>query len=678
MTKARILVVEDEEDVGSHIRKCLEKSGFEVVAVVTTASEAIAEAKDKLPDLVLMDVLLSGDMDGVEASAKIRSDLAIPVIFLTGAADEQTLERANNTDPIGYLLKPFNVHMLKTGIESALYHHNASTRRVRSIVENAEERFREMFEDSPLGIYQATHSGQLLNANASLAHILGYDAVPELIASMRHSGNDIFEDSTAWQAFRESILRQNVVKAYETRFRCRNGIAIWVSLNARLIKDPDEKNKSYECIVQDITARKLAEDALRESEARLSCVVHAAQDGIVMVDHEFRVTLWSQATERITGYTAAEALGRGLHALLFPSRFYSEYEDKFRMWLDKAERNALGRTLELTALRKDQSEFPAEISLSAVKGNDGWITIGILRDVTERVRVQSERDRMEVMLRQAQKLESIGQLAAGIAHEINTPTQYVGDNTRFIKDAFLDVQNVLKSFARLLDACNQHSVTPELLEEVKSQIRAADLDYLSAEIPKAISQTIEGINRISIIVRAMRDFSHPGAREKVRTDIRQAIESTLIVCRHEYKNVAEISCQFDESMPRVPCIPGEFTQVIMNLVINAAHAIAAKIGTQPDSKGKITIATMHRGEWAEIRVSDSGTGIPDDIRTKVYDPFFTTKEVGKGTGQGLAICHAVIVGKHGGSIDFESALGQGTTFIVRLPLVVATTESEAA
>jgi two-component system, NtrC family, sensor kinase len=678
MTKAKILVVEDEIEVGSLIRKCLEKSGYEVVAVVTTASEAIAEARDRLPDLVLMDVNLSGGMDGVDASAKIRSDLTIPVIFLTGSADERTLERAKRTEPIGYLLKPFNAQILQTTIESALFHHHASTQRVRNIVENAEERFREMFENSPLGIYQATHSGKLLNANASLARILGYETVSELISSIRHSVSDIFEDSTICREFRESILQQNVVKAFESRFRHRNSAAVWVSLNARLIKDPNDNDVGYECIVQDITARKLAEDALRESEARLSCVVHAAQDGIVMMDHNSRVTLWSQATERITGYTAAEALGCNLNSLLCPSRFLSGYTDKYRQWLDSATGNSIGKIIELTVLRKDQSEFPAELSLSAVKENGCWISIGIIRDITERVRVQSERDRMEVMLRQAQKLESIGQLAAGIAHEINTPTQYVGDNTRFFKEAFSEVQNVLQSFARLLDACKEQTVTPELLEEVESQIQAADLQYLSAEIPKAVSQTLEGITRISTIVRAMKDFSHPGTKEKVPTDIHKAIESTLTVCRHEYKYVAETACQFDGSMPPVPCIPGEFTQVIMNLVINAAHAITAKIGSQPDSKGTITITTLRQGEWAEIRISDTGTGIPDSIRAKIYDPFFTTKEVGKGTGQGLAICHAVIVGKHDGTIDFESSEGKGTTFIIRLPIVVATKESEVA
>ncbi|MBI3300896.1 MAG: HAMP domain-containing histidine kinase [Deltaproteobacteria bacterium] len=178
------------------------------------------------------------------------------------------------------------------------------------------------------------------------------------------------------------------------------------------------------------------------------------------------------------------------------------------------------------------------------------------------------------------------------------------------------------------------------------------------------------------IVRAMKEFSHPGSEEKVETDLNRAIETTITVARNEWKYVAELATDLDSSLPPVPCLPGEFNQVILNLIINAAHAIAVVVSEGSTSKGTITVSTRHDGDWAEIRVSDTGTGIPEAIRAKIFAPFFTTKEVGKGTGQGLAIAHSVIVDKHKGTIGFETEVGRGTTFIIRLPLASAPAHPE--
>jgi signal transduction histidine kinase len=176
----------------------------------------------------------------------------------------------------------------------------------------------------------------------------------------------------------------------------------------------------------------------------------------------------------------------------------------------------------------------------------------------------------------------------------------------------------------------------------------------------------EGVNRVAGIVRAMKRFSHPGPAEKIPTDIHQAIESTILVSRNEWKYVADLTTDFEPGMPLVPCIAGEFNQVILNLIVNAAHAIADAIKGS-GGKGAIRIGTRNNGGFAEIRVSDTGSGIPEAIRSKVFDPFFTTKPVGKGTGQGLAIAHSVIVQKHRGTIRFETENGKGTTFVIQLP-----------
>ncbi len=268
----------------------------------------------------------------------------------------------------------------------------------------------------------------------------------------------------------------------------------------------------------------------------------------------------------------------------------------------------------------------------------------------------TERRNMESQLRHAQKLEAIGRLSAGIAHEINTPTQYVGDNVRFLKDAFTDVVG-------LLDKLGEGTSGRRLADATA----AVDLGFLTEEIPRAIQAALEGVERTASIVRALREFSHP-AESKMAVDLNRAIESTITVARNEWKYVAELVSDLDPDLPAVPCLPGEFNQVILNLIVNAAHAIDERLGKGSDTKGTITISTRQEGAWAEIRVADTGAGIPENIRHRIFDPFFTTKEVGKGTGQGLSIAHAVVVQKHGGTIAVASEVGTGTTFVIRLPL----------
>ncbi|HWB09267.1 MAG TPA: ATP-binding protein [Pirellulales bacterium] len=279
----------------------------------------------------------------------------------------------------------------------------------------------------------------------------------------------------------------------------------------------------------------------------------------------------------------------------------------------------------------------------------------------------TERNRLQTQLLQAQKLESIGQLAAGVAHEINTPTQYIGDNTRFLQDTFQDLESLLVEVKRLMADPAAESHCGALV----AVARRADLDYLLEEIPKAIGQSLEGIDRVAGIVRAMKEFAHPGTPDKTHVDLNRAVQSTLTVARNEWKYVANVVTIFDENLPQVPCLPGEINQVLLNLVVNAAHAIGDVVAAGKLTKGEIRVTTRLDGDFAEIRVADNGTGIPPQVQGKVFDPFFSTKGVGKGTGQGLAISHAVVVEKHGGTITFETAAGRGTTFIVRLPLSAA-------
>jgi signal transduction histidine kinase len=296
---------------------------------------------------------------------------------------------------------------------------------------------------------------------------------------------------------------------------------------------------------------------------------------------------------------------------------------------------------------------------------------GLMLDITEVRRLARE-------LTAAQKLESVGRLAAGVAHEINTPVQFVSDNVGFVRTALAEMPAVIEAYRALRRAVEAQPTAPSPAAAALSQTasalaaravdaeRRADLDYLLEQIPKALADALGGLERIATIVRSMKEFAHPDQTQKSYADLNRAIESTLVIARNEYKYVAELETHFGE-LPEVECYLDQINQVVLNLVVNAAHAIA-EVVKDSGAMGKLTIRTRHVGEQVEISISDTGSGIPAHIRDRIFDPFFTTKEVGKGTGQGLALARSVVVNKHGGTLTFETECGKGTTFLVRLPI----------
>jgi PAS domain S-box-containing protein len=309
---------------------------------------------------------------------------------------------------------------------------------------------------------------------------------------------------------------------------------------------------------------------------------------------------------------------------------------------------------------KDGRAIDVEIHFHDINYDSHTARLAIAQDVTER-------NRLEIELRHSQKLEAVGSLAAGIAHEINTPVQFVGDNLRFLHNAYTDLNKVREKYQRLREAAAADGdADKRLAEEVTETERAVDVDYLMEEIPKAIEQSLDGVTRVATLVRAMKEFAHPEGKEKAAADINEALRSTLIVARNELKYVAEVETELG-SVPPVVCNVGELNQVFLNLLVNAAHAIA-DTKKLTGGKGLIRVRTWTEADAVLISVSDTGCGIPETNHDKVFNPFFTTKAIGRGTGQGLAIARAIVVEMHGGTLTFESEVGRGTTFYVRLPL----------
>jgi signal transduction histidine kinase len=277
------------------------------------------------------------------------------------------------------------------------------------------------------------------------------------------------------------------------------------------------------------------------------------------------------------------------------------------------------------------------------------------------------RGKMEVELRQAQKLEAVGRLASGIAHEINTPLQFVGDNLYYLDGAHKDLMRVLGDLLAVKQSVLDGAVSVGAANAVSLLEDEVDLPYMIENVPEAIDRAREGLANISVIVKSMKEFAHPGQAEMTTVDLNQAIASTLVVARSEYKGVAELETDFGFIDP-VACFVGEVNQAILNIVVNAAHAIGGRV-VGSAKKGIISVRTWQDGEQVVISIADTGGGIPEGVREHIFEPFFTTKGVGKGTGQGLAIARSVVVDKHCGSLSFETEVGKGTTFLIRLPVV---------
>jgi len=424
------------------------------------------------------------------------------------------------------------------------------------------------------------------------------------------------------------------------------------------IRDSNGRVIGMAGVGRDIGARKRMENALREAEQKYRGIFDNAIIGIFQSTPQGLFLSVNNSMASAYGYDSPDEMIAGITDI--SRQFYVEPK-RCAEFMDSVERLGGVLNFECEAFRKDGSKIWCNMSVRAIHQNGVVVRYeGMCEDITERNLLREK-------LLQAQKLESVGQLAAGIAHEINTPTQYIGDNVRFLKDAFLDFKSLLANYERLLSAAQGGTLSGEVIQQVASAVKHSDTDYLLEEIPKAIDQTLEGVTRVSALVSAMKEFSHPGTKEKVALDLNRAIDCTITVARNEWKYVADLETRFDPSLPPIPCHPGEFNQVILNLIVNAAHAIADVVQDGGPEKGKITIHTCNFPEWAEIRIQDTGSGIPEKVRTRIFDPFFTTKEIGKGTGQGLAIARSVIVDRHGGTIHFETEEGTGTTFIIRLP-----------
>jgi len=505
-------------------------------------------------------------------------------------------------------------------------------------------------------------SGSIITVNAAWRTFA--DANPPISTNVNEGANYIAvcdraegRDSEGAATFADgirSVLRGDI-ETFEQEYPCSSPNEVRWFLG-RVTRFPDAGVCRAVVAHVDITKRKVAEESTKKGAAFLNTLLDAIPIPIFHKGTDGRYIGANRAFGEFFGMGVADIIGKTVFDIV-PAELAKHYERKDEDLYAKP-----GVQVYNAEARNGQGELREVVFHKATfEDEDGFSggIIGAILDVTDRKRAEAE-------LGHSRKLEAVGQLAAGIAHEINTPAQYVGDGVYFMKEAFESYKPLLDKYRSATVALEHTGANLELVHEIREVESEIDLDYILTNIPGSFDRCIDGISRISSIVRAMKEFSHPDQREKSAADLNQALQNTLIIAHNEYKYVADVETALGD-VPPVLCHLGDLNQVFLNLIVNAAHAIGDVIDKERE-KGLIRISTLQVGDCVRIDVSDNGGGIPSEIRERIFEPFFTTKQVGKGSGQGLAIARSIVVDKHNGMLTFESHVGVGTTFTIRLPL----------
>lgn len=421
-------------------------------------------------------------------------------------------------------------------------------------------------------------------------------------------------------------------------------------------------------LLQELESARAALNQLRyQNEMMLQWV----EGAVLLVDRQGKITQANAVALRALGWSEEELIGKNCHETIHHTlddggEYPWEFCPIFAALEDGSSHHVDGDIF----WRKDGSSFSVDYIACSTRNDQNEINGAVLtfRNLTE-MRLQ-EAKRIHGM-----KLESIGELSAGIAHEINTPMQFVGSNLSFLRESFADVLELVGRYRKFRETVGDNAEYATLSAELSAYEEEIDVDYLEEEVPGAFEQTRDGVDRVTQLVQGLKGFAHSDSGQgKQSVDINTVIENTLVVSRNEYKYVADVETEFDD-LPSIKAHSGDIGQVVLNLVVNAAHAIEDVTGDGND-RGTITVKTKLDNDYVMITVEDTGKGVPDAIKNRIFDPFFTTKEVGQGSGQGLAIARTIIHDKHNGTLAFTSTPGKGTIFSIRLPVDDASPDNE--
>ncbi len=662
----KVLHIEDSKSDIVYVKGILENIAdikFTVLQAGTLKEGIDAFRHNRDTDIILLDLTLP-DVQGIDTLVKMHMTAPeTAIVMITGEGDEKTILEGLRREAQDYISKKeIRPDLLKRVIVSAID-------RYRSHCEltSSEQRFQLAVTGTFDGIWDWFIIKHELWLSEQFYNLLGYEEgeFPPTLANWKDCFHS--DDRKALlRGIQRHLQEQDIAYHSEHRMRTKDGEFRWFLVRGQAVWNHKGDPVRMAGSISDIHDRKRMEDELTRSEERYFLAVRGAGVGLWDWDITTDEMFWTDKYKRMLGVT------------------YKIFRPERSFWDERIHPEDLPKVKDaMQSHLKDGTQFDIQYRMRHEDGRYIWVQArgqadweddgtpsrmaGSVADITELKKAEEESTNFEMQLRHSQKLEAIGQLAAGIAHEINTPSQFVGDNTRFFQDSFGDIASLLELYQQLLDTAEKKEDCSDIVDQVKEKIDEVDLEYLLEEIPQAAQQSLDGVARIRDIVKAMKEFSHPGSASKELSDINKNIENTVTVSRNEWKYVSEVETDLDPDLPQVECLPNELNQVVLNMIVNASHAIKDIVGDSGEL-GKITIGTRLVEDQCEITIQDSGKGMPDDVKDRVFDPFFTTKEVGKGTGQGLAIAYSVVVDKHFGTVNVESEEGKGTKFIIQLPI----------
>ncbi len=627
MTKADILIVEDDSIVAEDIKISLKKMGYSVIGIVASGEEALIKIKTQQPDLILMDIMLEGEMNGTQAVGQVREMYNIPVVYVTAYTNEDILERAKITEPYGYIIKPFEDRELSTAVEIALYKHKIETK-----LKESEEWLSTTLNSIGDAVIATDAKGDITFLNPEAQSVTGWsqeEAVGKPLADVFNIVNELTgkkAENPVEKVFREN---ETVGLANHTILVTKDGNEIPINDSGAPIRNEKGEITGVVLVFSDITDRRIAEKALSDRDEKLRAILASVPDLMIVLSSEGHYMDIFTGSPDLLIAPAEKLLGKTIHDVL-PADSSQAIQNVIDQALHTRESQYIEYNLEVDDLKK---WFGARGIAFRYKDSD--CVLWSARDITERKQAESDRNRMEAQLQQAQKMEAIGTLAGGIAHDFNNLLSPLVGYAEILKD----------------DLAPDHPFQPNADAMLDSALRARDLVKQILTFSRKSDFTIKPIKLQAVI------------REAVKL-LRSSITKTI-----------EINNNIDSDCGLVNADPTKVHQVIMNLATNAYHAMEEGGGRLSIALDQVRIEQdssevpdLLPGSYARLIVGDTGTGMEKDVIGKVFDPYFTTKETGKGTGLGLSVVHG-IVKEFGGVIQICSEPGKRTDIHVYLPII---------
>ncbi|WP_051249642.1 ATP-binding protein [Maridesulfovibrio zosterae] len=651
--KAYILILDDEPTNLYLLKNILEMEDNVVPISASTGEEALLLLKEREYALAIIDMHLPG-IDGLEVIRQMRESdkmREIPVLIASAVfKDSESIAQGYELGVADYLFKPLNTKMLRSKVSLfTKFYFN------RKALEASEASLSLTQHMAGLGGWELDLDTMELywSHETYLIHKVGPEFTPNLQNALGFYAP--LHQSVITEAVKRCIeegesfdLELEIVTAEDCK--------LWV----RALGEPIYDNSRIVKIggtFQDISEQRARMELVEQSREKYQQLYGAIRDAILIADMDRNIVDMNPAFNDLFGYSVDDLKGKPTVTI-----YKDESEFKRLGELIRQNDNPNDNIVYTIHYQKKSGQvFSGETAIFKIYDAKGDVTgfMGLIRDI-------SEKENLEQQLAYARKLESIGQLAAGVAHEINTPIMYISGNIKFLKESFDNISQLLEKQNKLYLAVKDNQDVSSLLPCIEQAMETAGLDFLLDEIPQALSESQEGTERVSHIVQAMKIFSHMDINTVKPMNVNDAVENTITIASNEWKYHSEIVMNLAEDLPLIEGVLGDFNQAILNILVNAAHANSDMV-KKNGGKGTITISTALDGEFVEICISDTGTGIPPENQHRIFDPFFTTKEVGKGTGQGLSITHT-IVKKHGGTIAFNSEENKGTTFFLTFPI----------